>query len=60
MFNPQHACIARVTIIGLCVSVCLSAVILELQGVLSDTNGLLTTQVIMWIFLERLHSSDMP
>jgi len=57
--NPQRACAARVTVLGLCVfvclSVCLSPPILALQGpsrLISDTNGSSATraQKVMWQF----------
>jgi len=57
LVNPWCACAVRVTVLGLCVcvSVCLSPVILALQGpsqLISDTNGSSATRArkVMWRF----------
>jgi len=55
IINPRRACTARVTVLGLCVCVCLSPLFLALQGpsqLISDTNGSSATRAwkIMWQF----------
>ena len=57
IFNPRRACAARVTVLGLClcVSVCLSTLILALQArkrLMSDTNIFSDTsaQKVNWRF----------
>ena len=45
--NPRRACAARVAVVGLCVSVCLSMAILALQAtgrLMSDTSGFRITR----------------
>ena len=47
IINPQRACAARVTVLGWCVCVCVSPLILSLQGpsqLISDTNGASATR----------------
>ena len=56
IFNPRHACAARVTVVGLCVCVCLSVTILALQAtrrLMSNTNSFSS---ILAILLKRLRS----
>ena len=47
IFNPRRACAARVTVVSVCLSVCLSMTILALQAtrrLMSDTNSFSATR----------------
>ena len=55
LVNPRRACAARVTVLGLCVCVCVSTLISALRAtkrMMSDTNGFYVTSArkIKWQF----------